>query len=446
MTPFSLQPNFTTPHPPVRFTVRFWIAAALAGIAAGVGAGLLMALLRLTQHLAWSYRSGPFLDAARHTTSGHRVLILFLAGLVTAAGLWASRRIWGKQETGISSSIWLRSGALPLLPTLYSGALSIIIVGLGAALGRESAPKEVGAAFASRLCELFRLSSPERRLLTACGAGAGMAAVYNVPVGGALFTLEILLGSLALPNVLPALLVSFVATWVSWLFLPQNPTFQVPEYTVTTGMLIWSILFGSFAGLISVVYVRLVGAAQIKVPAGILRLLLPLLVLTGLGLAAIRFPELLGNGKDVVQNAIDNKMGVFLLTSLLLLRPLATAACLRSGAPGGLFTPTLTFGSLLGSLAGRGWAMIWPGVAPASLGAYAIIGAGALLASTTQAPVSSIVLMLELGTHDNTLIMPLLVATVIATLVSRTLEVRSIYAISVPAPTSGVKAPEQGGC
>ncbi len=404
-----------------------------------------MALLRLTQHLAWVYQSGPFLDAVRRATSERRVLILFLAGVVTAAGLWVFRRIWGEQDTGISSSIWLRSGALPLLPTLCSGALSIIIVGLGAALGRESAPKEVGGAFASRLCELFRLSSAERRLLTACGAGAGMAAVYNVPVGGALFTLEILLGSLALPNVLPALLVSFIATWVSWLFLPQNPAFQVPEFTVTTGMLVWSILFGSCAGLISVAYVRLVGTAQIKVPAGVLRLLLPPLVLTGLGLAAIRFPELLGNGKDVVQNAMDNKMNVVLLLSLLLLRPLATAACLRSGAPGGLFTPTLTFGALLGGLAGRGWAHIWPNVAPASLGAYAVIGAGALLASTTQAPISSIVLMLELGTHDNTLIMPLLAATVAATLVSRSLEVRSIYAISMASPNPGTKA-EHGDC
>jgi H+/Cl- antiporter ClcA len=430
----SQQPNFTNQALPKHFSFRFWLAAGVAGVAAGVAAGLLMKLLRLVQHLAWAYQSGDFLSAVEHSSARHRVLLLSLAGGLTAGGLWLARRFWPKPGWGLSSGIWLHAGALPLLASLYNGVLSVILVSLGAALGRESAPKEAGAAFAASLADLGRLTLPERQLLAACGAGAGMAAVYNVPFGGALFALEVLLGSLALPAVLPALVVSFIATWVSWLLLPQAPTFVVPVAAVTTGMLVWSVLFGLLAGVVSVGYVRLIGRARRAKPTGPARLWLPLVVFAGLGLAAILFPELLGNGRNVVQQAIDSRLSVLLFAGLLLLRPLATAACLRTGAPGGLFTPTLTFGALLGGLAGRGWAIVWPAAVPgSSLGAYAVVGAGAILASATQAPLSSILLMLELGTHVDKLLMPLLIATAVATHVSRRLEARSIYAVAGPA-------------
>jgi len=443
----SPQPNFTDPALPKHFSLRFWLVAGLTGVTAGIAAGLLMKLLRLVQHLAWHYQEGDFLTAVQHSSASHRVLLLSTAGVLAAAGLWASRRFWPTPGWGLSSGIWLHSGALPLLSSLYNGVLSVVLVSLGAALGRESAPKEAGAAFAARFAGWARLTLPERQLLAACGAGAGMAAVYNVPFGGALFALEVLLGSLALPAVLPALVISFIATWVSWLLLPQAPTFVVPLASVTPGLLVWSILFGLLAGVVSVGYVRLLGLARRYQPAGRARLWLPLVVFAGLGLAATRFPELLGNGRNVVQEAIDSRLSLLLFGSLLVLRPLATTACLRAGAPGGLFTPTLTFGALLGGLAGRGWALVWPGGVPSSsLGAYAVVGAGAILASATQAPLSSILLMLELGTHVDKLLMPLLIATAVATHVARRLEARSIYTVASAHPQLEVPAtPTQHG-
>ena len=442
----SPQPNFTSPALPRHFSFRFWVAAVVTGVAAGLAAGLLMKLLRLVQHLAWAYQAGDFLTAVQHSSARHRVLLLSLAGGLTAGGLWLARRFWPKPGWGLSSGIWLHAGALPLLASLYNGVLSVVLVSLGAALGRESAPKEAGAAFGAGLANLGRLTLPERQLLAACGAGAGMAAVYNVPFGGALFALEVLLGSLALPAVLPALIVSFIATWVSWLLLPQVSTFTVPVAAVTPALLVWSVLFGLLAGVVSVGYVRLVGLARRYQPAGSARWWLPLVVFAGLGLASVPFPELLGNGRNVVQNAIDSRMSLALFGSLLVLRPLATAACLRAGAPGGLFTPTLTFGALLGGLAGRGWALVWPGAVPSSaLGAYAVLGAGAILASATQAPLSSILLMLELGTHVDKLLMPLLIATAVATHVARRLEARSIYAVAGAHQEVPATPPHRGG-
>jgi H+/Cl- antiporter ClcA len=151
-------------------------------------------------------------------------------------------------------------------------------------------------------------------------------------------------------------------------------------------------------------------------------LIAPPLAFALLGLVSITFPQLLGNGKDLAQLAFDGAVAPKLLLALLVLKPLATFMCLGSGAPGGLFTPSLTFGALLGGVLGYLW--IWPG---APLGLFAIAGAGALLASTTQGPISAAVLMIEMTGHDRAFIVPMLVAVAVATLVARTIDPRSIY-------------------
>jgi H+/Cl- antiporter ClcA len=113
-----------------------------------------------------------------------------------------------------------------------------------------------------------------------------------------------------------------------------------------------------------------------------------------------------------------------LLLTLVFLKPAATILCLGSGAPGGLFTPSLTLGALLGGVLGYAWSWIWPGVAQ---GAFAVVGAAAVLAATTQGPISAVVLMMELTGRDRSIIVPLLLAVATATLVSRSIEPRSVY-------------------
>jgi H+/Cl- antiporter ClcA len=147
-------------------------------------------------------------------------------------------------------------------------------------------------------------------------------------------------------------------------------------------------------------------------------------VLGLIGLVSIKFPQLLGNGKDVSALAFTGNVAPLLLLVLVFLKPIATVLCVRSGAPGGLFTPSLTLGALLGGGLGYGWSLVWPGE---PLGAFAIVGAAAVLAATTQGPISAVVLIMELTGQDRALITPLLLAIASATLVSRTVEPRSIY-------------------
>jgi H+/Cl- antiporter ClcA len=162
-------------------------------------------------------------------------------------------------------------------------------------------------------------------------------------------------------------------------------------------VLVWALLAGPVAGVASVVYVRMITWAERHKPQGWPRLVAPLLGLGLQGAVSIPFPQLLGNGKDVSQLAFTNQLAPLLLLILLALKPAATALCVRSGAPGGLFTPSLTAGALLGGVLGHAWSWFWPGVPP---GLFALLGAAAVVAATTQGPISTVVLMMELTGQD----------------------------------------------
>jgi H+/Cl- antiporter ClcA len=245
-----------------------------------------------------------------------------------------------------------------------------------------------------------------------------------VPLGGALFALEVLLGTLALPLVLPALATSLIATAVAWIALSNKPTYLVPSFSVSISQIVWAALIGPMAGLAAVTWVRLVARVHRLRPTGRGRLIAPIVVLTGLGATAIAFPQLLGNGKDTVQLAATGRLAVGVVAALLVMKPLLTAACLGSGTPGGLFTPTLTYGVLFGGLLGHVWTLIWPGTAA---GSYALIGGGAVLAAAMQGPLAATVLVIELAHHSDTLMVPLLLAVTEATIVARRLGAPSIY-------------------
>jgi H+/Cl- antiporter ClcA len=364
------------------------------------------------------------LDAAQHASVGRHILVLLGAGVLTGVGQIVLRQLSSGNGIDTTAAIWFHAGRMPAWRTLGSALLSVIIVGMGVSLGREGAPKQAGAVMANFFSDRAHLSDEQRRLLVACGAGAGMGAAYGVPLGGALFALEVMRGVLALRYVLPALFASVVATAVSWVALPDAPTYLIPAYPGSISSVLWALVAGPVAGVVSVGYVRVVTWADRNKPPGWRRLTAPLLGLGLLGVVSIWFPQLLGNGRDVSQLAFTNQVAPALLLILLALKPAATALCVRSGAPGGLFTPTLTVGALLGAVLGYAWSWFWPGVPP---GLFAVLGAAAVLAATTQGPISTVVLMMELTGRDRSFIVPLLLAVGTATLVARTIEPRSIY-------------------
>ncbi len=435
------QPNVPGRGIVASFGARFWGLVVVVGVGAGLSGAALVWLLRLVQHAAWNYHSGPFLDAVERVSGAHRVVVLLIGGVFAGTAAIALSRLGAGSE--VSESIWLRASRLPLWASLARAVESIVVVALGASLGREAAPQQAGAALASKLSERMRVPDWQRRLLVACGAGAGMAAVYNVPLGGALFALEVLLGTLTLPLVLPALATTLIATTVAWVEVPNAPTYLIPTFHIHTSDVVCAIVAGPLAGLIAVAWIRLIGRAHAMRPAGWLRLLAPVVVFAGLGAVAIAYPQLLGNGKNVVQLVLVGQLGVVLIAVLLALKPIATAACLGSGAPGGLFTPTLMLGVLLGGLLGKAFAQLWPG---APLGGYAFIGGAAMLGAAMQGPLAAIVLMLELTHHGDSLMVPELLAVVEATVITRLLGAPSIYSARISAErVSAAAGPGEAG-
>ncbi len=405
---------------------RFWVLLVLTGIAAGLGGVLLTLVLHGVQHLGFGYLEGSFLQGVQEASALHRVVVVTLGGAVVALAAWLLPRLFPRETSGVAEVLWLEDRRMGLGRTIASGLVQEVTVALGSSLGREAAPKEIGAAVGFRLSELVGLPVEQRRVLVAAGAGAGMAAVYNVPLGGALFAAEVLLGSVALTNLVPVLLAAVVATVVGWIYIPQQPIYLIPPWQGTSSLLVWAVLFGPVAGLVAAGFVRAVAWAKLHRPStrrG--RVIVPVPVFAALGALSIAFPYVLGNGKGPAQLAFDGAGSLALLAALVVLKPLATVASLRAGATGGLFTPTLATGALLGAAAGRLWLHLSPGAA--GLGAFAVVGGCALLAAGTQGPLSAMVLVFELTHSDESLLPACLVAVIGAVLVARWTDQRSIY-------------------
>jgi H+/Cl- antiporter ClcA len=403
--------------------LKFWAAVVLTGVGTGISAGGLYLLLQWVQHTAWP-AAGTILQSAANASFSRHLFILLGAGVLTGLGQLLLSGLSSGNGIDINAAIWFSAGRLPAIRTLGSAVLSIFLVGMGVSLGREGAPKQAGAVFGNWLADGAKLSDEQRRLLVACGAGAGMAAAYGVPLGGALFSLEVLRGVLALRLVLPALMASTVASLVAWTVVPNDPLYTFPAYEMSASVVVWSLIMGPVTGLVSVGYVRAIAWADRHKPEGWKRLVAPLLVMSIFGVISYPFPQILGNGQAVSELAFKGDVGAWILLCVLVLKPLATVMSIRSGAPGGLFTPSLTVGAMLGGFLGYGWSLVWPGP-PAGL--YSVLGAAAMLAATTQGPISTVVLMFELTGHNRSFAAPMILAVTTATLVARVIEPRSIY-------------------
>jgi H+/Cl- antiporter ClcA len=425
------QPNATGDRE-ATLSPMFWGMLLATGVASGLFGDAMMALLHAVQHLAFGARPGGFLAAVSHAPAWRRVAALAAAGAFAGPAWYLLRRATRGERSEVDDVLWNGTGELSFRRSLGSGVFSEVVIGAGASIGRENAPKLLGAAAGSVLARWSKLTPPQRRLLVACGAGSGFAAVYNVPLGGALFTAEVLLGTITLPVVVPALACAGIATLVGWIYLPHHAIYlDIPSYPLTGSALVWAALAGPVIGLVAVGYIRLIGAVAHHRPTGKKAALSPLVAFTALGAVGIAYPQLFGNGKDITHLAfLGTAGGIGLVATLFALKPLATAACLGSGATGGLFTPTMATGALLGVALGAAFSLAWPGT-PA--GAYAMIAAVAMIGAGMQAPLAGLALILGLTHSGFDLIVPMLIATALATLTARYLDGYSIYSARLPA-------------
>jgi H+/Cl- antiporter ClcA len=394
-----------------------WLILVLVTLAIGVGSGLggmaLALLLRLVQHIAYGHGLHTivgrvsFLQEVTAASDLRRFLALCSCGAVAGLGWWLLYR-FGSPLVSIAQAV--RNGErMPFWATLTHAILQIVTVGLGSPLGREVAPREVGSALATKLCAGANLTPEYTRIMIACGAGAGLAAVYNVPLGGTLFTLEVLLGTFSLPASVAALATCLIATLVAWLGLGNGLQYSVPALTISPSIIVWSLLVGPVLGAAAYLFVRVTEAARARTPRDWRLAVWCALVFPIIGLLASPFPQLLGNGKGLAQAGFDNEVGLALAATLLLFRVAVLVASLRAGAEGGLLTPGLSIGALLGIILGSFWNHVSP---TQSLAGFAVIGGAAFLASSMKMPLTAIVLTVEFTGIGQDFLVPLSLAVV----------------------------------
>ena len=418
------QPNITSGGAGI-LTPWFWVMLVLTGIAAGLLGALMMAILFNVQYAAFGYHEGSLQYGVEHAPAARRVASLLIAGAFGGVAWFLLRRHTKGEPSEIDESLWNGDGRLSFRRSLGTSVISEVVIGMGASIGREAAPKLLGGASGSVLAGWGGLSAQQRRLLVACGGGAGLAAVYNVPLAGALFTAEILIGSISLPVVLPAIACSWIATATAWVYLPDHATYPgIPDYRFTWSVMTWAVLAGPVIGLVSAGYIRLIGWVSHHRARGTGALVAPVIAFGILGVIGIWYPQLFGNGLDMARDAFLGISGFSLLLVLFALKPLVTAMCLGSGASGGLFTPTLATGAVLGGALGIAWNLAWPG-SPS--------GAAAMVGAAMQAPLSGLALVLELTHSGFGLMVPMMAATGIATLVAFHVDGYSIYSARLPA-------------
>ncbi len=387
------------------------VVTVLIGVGAGLSGMALAMLLHLIQHLAYGYSlhaiisQQSFLRGVTEAAPGRRLGAMALCGLVAGLGWWAVYAR-GRPLVSIRQAVTSQDAAMPLV-TIAHALLQIITVGLGSPLGREVAPREIGALLATWLARRAGLSLADTRIMIACGAGAGLAAVYNVPLGGAVFTLEVLLQTFTLSAVVPAIATSVIAAVVAWIGLGDESQYRLGHLEISASLVCWSACIGPVFGIAGHWYARLATAARARAPRDWRLVPWCAAVFVAIGTAAVPFPHLLGNGKGPMQLGLDGGIGLGLAGALLALKLLATTACLRGGAEGGMLTPGMTIGALLATVLGLGWTALWPG---ASLGGFAIVGAAAFLASSMTMPLTAVVLVLEFTRVDHDFLVPILFA------------------------------------
>ncbi|MFB8387586.1 chloride channel protein [Microbacterium sp. NPDC055910] len=410
-------------HQPGR---KDWLRLALVTIAVGVGAGLagiaIVLVLNATAYLAFGHSpgSGTLLESIEQTPPWRRFAAVTSAGIIGAIGWYLLRR---RPPLPISDDDAVQGQKMPTFKTIADGLLQMVVVGLGGSAGRELAPRQMGALVGAWLSSKSGLSSEERKALVACGAGAGLAAVYDIPLGGAIFALEVVYLGFRVPVVIMAVTTSAIAATVGGLLVPETPLFALERMEVTPQLYIWAILAGPIFGLGGAWFARGIGWLIARRPTTARILWLMPLTYAAVGLIAWPLPEILGDGGPLSTTAFNADTTLIVLALAIAVKAAVTLATYGVGTAGGTLTPSIAFGASLGALLGGIWNIFWPGT---PIAAFAVVGAAAFLASAIHAPISALVIVIEFTGQSFDFYVPMMFAVAGSAFVGRYIMRRSI--------------------
>ena len=386
---------------------KLWFALAAAGVIGGLVGIVLTELMHFIQHTAYGYGADgadiSFREGVARASEGRRLGVLILCGMLAGGGWWLLKAL-GKPLIGIKAALNQPLQGLPFLTTVFHVLLQIITVGLGSPLGREVAPREMTAAFAFAGGRRLGLDEDEMRLLIACASGAGLAAVYNVPLASTLFILEAMLGVWTQQAVAAALLTSVIATAVARIGLGDVQQYHPANLAVNTSLLWFSAVIGPILGATAVFFQRTAQKFPFIKRDNIKIIPLAVCMFALIGVISVWFPEILGNGKAGNQLTFGGLTDWQHSLELTAVKWLVVLMALAAGAYGGLITPSMMLGSTIAFAAAAAWNSLFSEMPSESA---AVVGAAVFLGVSLKMPLTAIAFILELTYAPVALLMPL---------------------------------------
>jgi len=314
-------------------------------------------------------------------------------------------------------------------------------LGAGAAVGREGPIAQIGGSIGAAVARLGRLATAERKVLIACGAGAGIATTFNAPLGGLLFAQEIvLLGEAHLANFSLIVVATTTAVVAARGLFGNEPVFHVMPFQIDS---YWECLtygvLGIVIGLLAVAYTRFFHAVAARLRRSSLPRAVVLLVgLAGVGLLDVMVPENVSDGYPVVDQALAGRLAPGHMAVLAAAKAVGSSLSLGCGAPGGVFGPIFFIGAMIGG-AFRGVSAFFLPALTGPRGSYALVGLGAFLAATTHAPLTAIFLLFEM-TRNYTVTVPALITAIVGLMIATRLEPESIDTLGLTAEGKSLHA------
>lgn len=424
---------------------RLVIAAVLVGVLGAMAAIVVRRVLDLGLHAL--YGVGDVTVGIGSLDGVVRVVVPMAGGLLGGGVAWWFARRGSQGVADVMEAIAIGRGR-PMLRHTIGPALGSVLASLGGgSIGREGPIIQLGAAMGDLVAHplpglrkpiwsrLTSFSDRERRALIAAGTAAGFAAAYNTPLAAVLFVLEVMIGVVTLEVVVPVAIATAVGTVVVRAVVGDGPLYGVREFApASESELVAYVVAGLLAALAGLLFMRLLHGGE-RLFQRLARLLSigskplprPFVAALGgfvVGVIALGVPAVAGNGYEPILWILDGDVPIAMLLLIAVTKALATTASVASGSPGGVFTPTMLVGAMVGAALGKGLALMgWVGV---GAGGYALVGMASALAATTRAPLMATVLAFELS-GDYALVLPLLLATGMAILIARRLSPRSIY-------------------
>jgi len=423
-----------------------FLISILIGLLAGVFSWLFRLLIGLVHNLAFLGQLSPHYDANVHTPGSYLGWLIIFVPVIGGIIVVFLIRNFAPQAKGhgvpeVMNAIYHKRGLIPGNVSIVKALASAITIGTGGSLGREGPIVQISSAFSSVIGQLLKVPVNQRNLFIACGASSGIAATFNAPLGGILFSIELLLVTINSRTVLPVAISTVVAANVGRYLIGTEPAFSLPvvQESLHSGALVTmlAVLLGAVTGLLSLVFIRAIYFSEDvfdRMPVNaylkhVIGSLILGIMFYGVYLHSGHY-HIQGVGYATIQDVLWNSItDPWFLLFLFVAKLVATSLTIGSGGSGGVFSPSLFLGAVTGGFFGNIAVMVFPemGINPI---VFVMAGMAAMVAGTTSAPLTAAIIVYEM-TLDYGAVLPIMAAVSVAYAVRRHFSVDDIYTLKL---------------